>query len=126
MFDPDAFWDAVLRQDREALRRFFLPRAVIRWHCTGERFTVEEYLRANCDYPGSWTGEVTRRERLGPLLVTAARVRTADGAAAFHAVSFLRLEGERIAAMDEYWGDDGPPPAWRQGLGAPIPPEEQG
>lgn len=128
MFDADAFWSAVLRQDREAIRRCFLPDAVIRWHCTGERFTVEEYLRANCDYPGCWVGEVSCRERMGDLLITAARVRAAEGGAAFHAVSFLRLAGEKISEMDEYWGDDGPAPAWRQQMeiGCPIPPEEAG
>ena len=34
----------------------------------------------------------------------------------------LLVEDGRIAALEEYWGDDGPPPAWRQELhlGRPI------
>ena len=37
-------------------------------------------------------------------------------------MSFYRFEGGKIARMDEYWGDDGQPPAWRQALrlGRPI------
>ena len=123
-FDENAFWAAVLAQDKEAIRRWFLPEATVRWHCTGEEFTVEEYLRANCEYPGSWTGEVVRREAMGELLVTVARVRSREGGAACHAVTFFRLAEGRIRTMDEYWGDDGPPPAWRQamGIGKAIPP----
>ena len=40
-FDENAFWAAVLAQDPEAIRRWFLPEATVRWHCTGEEFTVE-------------------------------------------------------------------------------------
>ena len=55
--DIRAFWSAVLSQDRKALPEYFCRGAVIRWHCSNERFTVEEYVRANCDYPGQWAGE---------------------------------------------------------------------
>ena len=47
--DIRAFWSAVLSQDRKALPEYFCRGAVIRWHCSNERFTVEEYVRANCD-----------------------------------------------------------------------------
>ena len=55
-----AFFSAVLAQEPEALRACFSPDAVIDWPCTDERFTVEEYVRANCEYPGDWTGEIER------------------------------------------------------------------
>ena len=61
--DIRAFWSAVLSQDRKALPEYFCRGAVIRWHCSNERFTVEEYVRANCDYPGQWAGEIERIER---------------------------------------------------------------
>ena len=55
-------------------------------------------------------------------LVTEARVFDAPRTVSFHVTSFFREEEGRIAALEEYWGDDGPPPAWRQALhlGRPI------
>lgn len=117
-----AFWDAVARQDRAALRLFFHPEAVVCWHNTNEQFTAEEYIRANCEYPGDWRGAVERVEEAGETAVSVARVWLADGSASFHAVSFFSFTGDRIARLDEYWGDDGEAPAWRKELqlGQPI------
>jgi hypothetical protein len=119
-----AFWQAVLRQDADAIRAYFHPDALIHWHCTNERFTVEEFIRANCAYPGDWAGEVERVEHLHGLIITVTHVFPLGRSASFHVTSFLRLSDERIVAMDEYWADDGPPPQWRQamGLGSPICP----
>lgn len=47
-----AFWDAVLRQDAAAIREFFHPNAWVNWNNTNEHFTLEEFIRANCEYPG--------------------------------------------------------------------------
>ena len=61
------FCSAVVAQDAPKLRQFFHRDAVINWPCTNERFTVEEYIAANCEYPGSWDGEVERVETLGEI-----------------------------------------------------------
>lgn len=108
------FWRAVLDQDADAIRAYFHADACINWHCTNERFTVEEFIRANCEYPGEWDGIVERIEEFAEGLITAVRVYPRDGSASFHAVSFIRLRDGKIAAMDEYWADDGPAPQWRQ------------
>ena len=50
----------IAEQDAEKLRPFFHKNAFIRWHCTNEHFTVSEFLRANCEYPGNWNGEILR------------------------------------------------------------------
>ncbi len=42
-----AFWRDVLNQDREALPKWFTPDAEVFWHCTNERFTADEFIRAN-------------------------------------------------------------------------------
>lgn len=122
MMDIEGFWRAVLRQDAEAIRRFFHENASIRWHCTNERFTVEEFIRANGEYPGEWDGEIARTERFGELLVTVTHVFSKDRELSFHVVSFLTLSGDKILALDEYWGDDGEAPEWRRNLhiGQPI------
>ncbi len=120
--DIQAFWRDILSQNRERLPSYFHRDAVIRWHCSNEQFTVEEYVRANCEYPGRWDGEIERMEETGNLIVLAGRVFPADRAASFHVVSFIRLKDGRISEMDEYWGDDGDAPAWRRDMkiGHPI------
>lgn len=122
----EAFWQAVLDQDAQALTGFFVPGAEVCWHCTNERFTAEEYIRANCEYPGEWVGEIERIERCGETMVTAVRVYPRDGSDSFHVTSFIRLAGGLIASMDEYWADDGPAPQWRQEMkiGRPIHPPQ--
>ncbi|SBW11318.1 conserved hypothetical protein [uncultured Eubacteriales bacterium] len=109
-----ALWDAVARQDGAAMREFFAPDAVICWHCTDEQFTLEEYIRANCEYPGRWRGEVERVMELGGTAVAAVRVWLAEGSASFHCAAIYRFEDGKIVRSDEYWGDDGPAPQWRQ------------
>ena len=77
--DIKAYWRAVAEQDREALAGWFAPRAAIRWHCTNERFTAEEFIRSNCEYPGKWHGQVERELWAGEQLVTAARLPLGGG-----------------------------------------------
>ena len=48
----DAFWKAVIQQNADELRTFFHKNAYVNWHCSNEHFTVEEYIQANCEYPG--------------------------------------------------------------------------
>ena len=120
--DVQAYWDAVLRQDREALAAFFWENAVINWHNTNECFTVPEFIRANCDYPGQWEGKLERVMELGDQVITVTHVYNKEGTISCHAVSFLRIREDKILSVDEYWGDDGQPPRWRQELaiGRPI------
>ena len=108
------FWADVARQDAVALREWFAPEAEVYWHCTDERFTAEEYIRANCEYPGDWEGAVERAEWTEDGCVSVAAVWPKDRSARFHAVSFFRFVEDRITRLDEYWADDGPPPQWRK------------
>ncbi len=120
--DAEKFWQAVVRQDARQRKEYFAADAQIRWHNTNELFTADEFIRANCAYPGRWGGEVERIEQRGDLTITVTRVYAQDGSASFHAVSFLRIKDEKIHSIDEYWGDDGPAPAWRaeMQLGRPL------
>lgn len=111
MIDVYKYWDAALKQDADAMRKFFEKDAVINWHCTNERFTVEEFIQANCTYPGKWGGGIERLERLGDLFIAAVKVE-GEGVC-FHAVSFMQTNGDRITGIDEYWGEDGAAPEWR-------------
>lgn len=121
--DVEAYWAAVLDQDAARIPTFFQPDAYVNWRNSNEQFTVPEFVRANCEYPGRWRGALQKTLEIGDQLVTVARVWAADGAPSFHVTSFFQLREGRIAALDEYWGDDGPAPQWRRDmhLGRPIP-----
>ena len=108
------FWKAVLVQDENEIRKYFHEDAYVNWHCTNEHFNLDEYIIANCEYPGEWTGEVERLEKAEDLNIMAVHVHTKDDSLSFHVVSFIRMDGDKIGAVDEYWGDDGPVPEWRK------------
>lgn len=108
-----SFWTAVLKQDKEKIRTYFHPKAKICWHNTNECFNVDEFLIANCEYPGSWRGEVERIVEQGSLIITTTHVYDKNETVSFHVVSFIQLEEDKIILVDEYWGDDGKAPQWR-------------
>ena len=97
-------------------REYFQADAYVNWHCSNEHFTVEEFIRANCDYPGDWDGEVEKIVTTGDMIITATQVYPKDCSASFHVTSFIKLKDGKIAAMDEYWADDGEAPKWRQDM----------
>lgn len=111
--DIHGFWRAVLAQDEQKIRAYFREDAHVNWHCTNEHFTVDEFIVANCEYPGEWDGEVERIERLDDLVITVTRVYPRDRSASFHVTSFIRIADDKIISMDEYWADDGDAPQWR-------------
>ena len=76
-------------------------------------FNVEEFIRANCEYPGEWDGEVERIEKIDNLVISVVYVYTKDKTLSFHVTSFIKISGDKIISMDEYWGDDGKAPQWR-------------
>ena len=114
--DIKAFWNAVLRQDADEIREYFHPDAWVNWHNTNEHFTVEEFIRANCEYPSEWDGEVEQISTTDTHIITATHVFSKDGSISCHATSFIRVVDGKIASVEEYWGDDGPAPQWRQDM----------
>ena len=120
--DIHAYWRAVFDQQQEEIEKFFHENAFVEWHNTNEHFTVGEFIRANCEYPGEWDGEIERMEEIGDLLITVVHVFSPDKGLSFHATSFIQIEDGRIKSIDEYWGDDGSAPQWRldKRIGIPI------
>lgn len=112
--DIHKYFDAVIKQDAKGMAEYFCPNAQVRWHNTNEQFTQKEFIYVNCKYPGNWDGEI---EILTPIqggYVMAARVWEKEEKTSFHVVSFLKITGDKISSIDEYWGDDGEIPEWRQ------------
>ncbi len=116
------FWMAILEQDADKIRDYFHKDARINWHCTNESFSVEEFITANCEYPGDWDGEVERVEKLGDLYISVTKVFPKNENYSFHVTSFILLKEGKIIAVDEYWADDGEAPLWRRNkhIGKPI------
>ena len=112
--DIDRFFKTVLSQNAEDLMKYFQRNAVIKWHCTNEVFTLDEYIKANCEYPGNWNGEIERIEENANTIILACRVFPRDNSESFHVVSFIHLKDDLIIEMDEYWSDDGIAPEWRK------------
>lgn len=111
--DIREFWKAVLEQNEQEIRKYFHKDAYINWHCTNEHFTVDEFIISNCEYPGNWTGEIERIEKIDGLFITVTRVYLKDKTAFFHVTSFIKISDNKIESVDEYWADDGLPPQWR-------------
>lgn len=116
------FWKAVLEQKADIIRKFFDKDAYINWHCTNEHFSVDEFIIANCEYPGDWDGEVERVEKINDLFITVTHVYPKDKTLSFHVTSFIKVIDDKITAVDEYWADDGAAPDWRleKHIGKPI------
>ncbi len=120
--DVEKFWRAVLAQKEDELKDYFAEGAYVNWHCTNEHFTAGEFIRANCEYPGEWDGEIERKHVFGDLIITVAHVYSKEQALSFHVTSFIGTKNGKIISIDEYWGDDGPAPKWRldKNLGTAI------
>lgn len=100
------------RAGKDPLREFFAEGAEVLWPNTNERFAVEEYLRANCEYPGKWHGKIEKMLDTAEGSVTVTRVWSEEFSV--RAISFFRWQGEKILRLEEYWSDDGAPPEWRR------------
>jgi hypothetical protein len=111
--DINNYWQVVLNQEASKIEAFFHEEAVIKWRDTNEQFTVSEFIQANCEYPGEWSGEIKRIERTPEQLISVTHVFSKDKSANFHVVSFIKIKDNKIMEIDEYWGEIGSIPQWR-------------
>ena len=119
-FDIDSFVHAVVTQNATALKSFFTPEAVISWHDSNEQFDLDEYIRANCEYPGSWSGAVQRIEKSGDTIIMVTKIWSNESS---HSITaFAKLVGGKISRLDEYYSDINEAPVWRKdmNIGKPI------
>ena len=116
------YWNDVAKQNAKQLELYFNLDALIFWHDSNEQFTVSEFIMANCEYPGDWCVEIERVEQIRGLVITVTRVFLSDKSVSVHVVSFFEFENDKIASLNEYWGEDVEIPQWRleKNLGRPI------
>ena len=113
LLDIRKYWEVILKQDIQAMKYYFRPDAQIRWHNTNELFSVDEFIRANCEYLGEWCGELEKLIEKDDLVICVVHVYSKDDLLHFHVTSFIKINGGLIQSIDEYWGDDGEAPQWR-------------
>lgn len=106
------FWNYVVSQNKDNLKKHFYKDAIIIWHCTNEEFNLEEYIIANCEYPGEWECEIERIIKGEKDIIIVTRVYS--GNISFHATSFFKMKNDKIKELDEYFGEDGIAPKWRR------------
>lgn len=111
------FWEIIDKQEWEKLKYFFEDSATVAWPNTNELFAdINNFVRANSEYPGDWRIEVERAEEIDNKVITVAKVSLKDQDASFYAVSFFEITNGKIKSLTEYWGDNADAPEWRRKL----------
>ena len=109
----EAFLKSVVNQNETEMRRFFHKNANIKWHNTNDKFTLDESIKVNCEYPDEWEGKIEKYEKIGNLVILVALISSKTKNISFYVTSFLKILDDKIIEVDEYWGDNGVPPKWR-------------
>lgn len=115
-----SLWRDINAHRWEALPGYFAPDAAIHWPNTGESFSVTDFVRANAEYPGDWAITIRLAHELEKGAVTIIQASQASTGLSFHACSFFYMEEGKILRLEEYWGEDCPPPQWRVDRGIGI------
>ena len=122
-FEPNNFLQDVVSKKADAIRGYFAKDAIICWHDSNEQFTLEEFIRANCEYPSTWNCEIERIEKYAKGFVIAAQLDHPEDGFYVKYVSFVELDDdEKVKRLDEYFVTIEEIPQWRRDMevGRPI------
>jgi len=122
-FEPNAFLQDIVSKKADAIKGHFAKDAIICWHDSNEQFTLEEFIRANCEYPSTWNCEVERIEKYAKGFVVAAQMDHPEDGFYIKYVSFIELDDyEKVKRLDEYFVAIEEIPQWRKDMkvGQPI------
>lgn len=108
-----AFWNDMDMQAWENLDYYFDEKAEINWINTNEKFTVQEYVRLNREYPGDWSIDLQRLEVMESLVVSVVKIKLKHHEESVHGVSFFEFSNGKVVSLTEYIGDDTAAPQWR-------------
>lgn len=110
----EEFWKKINEKRWDDLADFFTYDAKINWPNTSETFEVSRFVSVNKHYPGDW--KIAIEKVLSSFNTVISVVLVNFGNLSFHAVSFFYFVDGKIVCLEEYWGDDGEPPLWREQL----------
>jgi len=123
LFEPNNFLQDVVSKKADAIKGYFANGAIICWHDSNEQFTLDEFIRANCEYPSTWNCEIERIEKFAKGFVIAAQLDHPEDGFYIKYVSFVELDGdEKVERLDEYFVTIEEIPQWRKDMkvGKPI------
>ncbi|WBU60611.1 nuclear transport factor 2 family protein [Paracoccus albus] len=115
-----AFWASMQSNDFDmAAREWLSPDYIGSWPQTGEVIRgPAEYAAVNNAFPGrgDWRFEEISLVADGNRVVTDTRITHEPLEIATHAITFHEISGNLILRQTEYWPDEYPVPAWREGF----------
>jgi hypothetical protein len=115
------YWSLIQARRWADVQALLAAEAECRWPVTRERFVgAAAIVHVNTVYPEGWTIHLLDLNALADERIHTL-VRVDQGVESFYANSFFRLAAERIAAIEEFWADVQPPPAWRRDPALALP-----
>ena len=123
MFNPTQFLTDIVSKNAEAIKPYFTPDAIICWHDSNEQFTLEEFIKANCEYPSTWTCSVERIEKLERGFAITAQLNHPEDGFYVKYVGFIELNDKcLVQKLDEWFVAIEDVPQWRKDMkiGRPI------
>lgn len=107
-----AFWKTMSEQRFEDLKGFFDEEALVFWPNTEEMFTVDQFIKANAAYPGTWDETVKQIYEIENGMITETLVD--DHRISFYAISIFEIKDDKIVSLKEFWSNNGEAPDWRK------------
>lgn len=111
------FWALYQARRWAEAEALLAPAAQCLWWATRERFVgAAAIVHVNAVYPEGWTIHLLELNALAPAEGRErihSLVRVEQDGRSFYANSFFVIDGAQIVAIDEYWSDQQPAPAWR-------------
>lgn len=108
------FWRLIDQADFEGLGAVLAREAVIRLPNTREIFRgASSYIAFNKAYPGRWHARIESQDGLGDRIITTVKIWSEEGGPSFFVTSYFTVQDGLIQAIEEYWGENSEPPAWR-------------
>ncbi|MFB2874813.1 nuclear transport factor 2 family protein [Aeromonas jandaei] len=118
----EAYWQAMQSNDFARAARWLGDEFVCDWPQSGERILGRcNFVEINRRYPaaGPWSFTIVRLLAQGDEVVS--EVQITDGVVHARAITFHRVEGDRIVQQTEYWPEQYESPAWRRAWVSPLP-----
>ncbi len=114
--DIQLFIESVVKKDEVGMRKFLDKDLRVRWHNTNEEFTLEEYIKVNCLYPGNWLSEVKTVIPTNEGWVAITKIYSEDKKVEVYQISIVKIKDNKILELDEYYSENGIPPQWRMDM----------
>jgi len=111
-----AFFDQMNKKHWNDLLAMFDSTCQIRWINTGEKFTPEQYVLVNKEYPAVWSLEVEDVQISERNVISIIHIKSKSTNHSLRGIAYFRIENGKIVGLKEYFADDGTPPEWRSKL----------